>query len=80
MAAQIYVKACINGARTPDQHPNLPVTGAQVVDAAVGAARHAGACGLQTRIGMEDTLRLSDGSTAPDNAALVTAAVELLSR
>ncbi|ULE35404.1 3-keto-5-aminohexanoate cleavage protein [Mycobacterium sp. IDR2000157661] len=41
---------------------------------------HAGACGLQTRIGMEDTLRLPDGSTAPDNAALVTAAVELLSR
>ena len=23
---RIYVKACINGARTPDQHPNLPVT------------------------------------------------------
>ncbi|BBY31843.1 3-keto-5-aminohexanoate cleavage protein [Mycolicibacterium sediminis] len=41
---------------------------------------HAGACGAQTRIGMEDTLRLPDGSVAPDNAALVAAAVELLSR
>ncbi|BBZ30283.1 hypothetical protein MMAD_45780 [Mycolicibacterium madagascariense] len=40
----------------------------------------AGACGVQTRIGMEDTLKLPDGSIAPDNAALVSAAVELLSR
>lgn len=41
---------------------------------------HAGARGVQTRIGMEDTLLLPDGSTAPDNAALVSAAVGLLSR
>ena len=41
---------------------------------------HAGACGVQTRIGMEDTLRLPDGSVTPDNAALVAAAVDLLSR
>jgi uncharacterized protein (DUF849 family) len=41
---------------------------------------HAGEVGVQTRIGMEDTLRLPDGSIAPDNAALVAAAVELLSR
>lgn len=41
---------------------------------------HAGACGVQTRIGMEDTLLLPDGSTAVDNAALVAAAVQLLSR
>lgn len=41
---------------------------------------HAGVCGLQTRIGMEDTLTLPDGSVAPDNAALVSAAVQLLSR
>ena len=41
---------------------------------------HAGARGLQARIGMEDTLLLPDGTTAPDNAALVAAAVELLSR
>lgn len=42
--------------------------------------QHAGVRGVQTRIGMEDTLRLPDGSTAPDNAALVSAAVDLLSR
>jgi uncharacterized protein (DUF849 family) len=41
---------------------------------------HAGLRGVQTRIGMEDTLRLPDGSVAPDNAALVSAAVRLLSR
>ena len=41
---------------------------------------HAGVKGVQTRIGMEDTLRLPDGSTASGNAALVSAAVELLSR
>jgi uncharacterized protein (DUF849 family) len=29
---------------------------------------------------MEDTLKLPDGTTAPDNAALVSAAVALLSR
>ncbi|HET7665942.1 MAG TPA: 3-keto-5-aminohexanoate cleavage protein [Mycobacterium sp.] len=42
--------------------------------------KHAGERGVQTRIGMEDTLKLPDGSTAPDNAALVSAAVHLLSR
>jgi len=41
---------------------------------------HAGLRGVQTRIGMEDTLRMPDGSTAVDNAALVSAAVQLLSR
>lgn len=40
---------------------------------------HAGACSVQTRIGMEDTLKLPDGSVTPDNAALVSAAVRLLS-
>jgi uncharacterized protein (DUF849 family) len=41
---------------------------------------HAGVRGVQTRIGMEDTLALPDGSVAPGNAALVSAAVDLLSR
>jgi uncharacterized protein (DUF849 family) len=41
---------------------------------------HAGVRGVQARIGMEDTLRLPDSSTAPDNAALVSAAMHLLSR
>ena len=40
--------------------------------------QHAGVCGVQTRIGMEDTLKLPDGSVTPDNAALVAAAVRLL--
>ncbi|MDA2889316.1 3-keto-5-aminohexanoate cleavage protein [Mycolicibacterium sp. BiH015] len=35
----IYVKACINGARTPDQHPNLPVSPAQLAAEAVAAHR-----------------------------------------
>ena len=41
---------------------------------------HAGVCGVQTRIGLEDTLRLPDGSPAPGNAELVSAAVRLLNR
>lgn len=41
---------------------------------------HAGARGVQARIGMEDTLTLPDGSTAQGNADLVAAAVQLLSR
>jgi uncharacterized protein (DUF849 family) len=41
---------------------------------------HAGSCGVQTRIGMEDTLKLPDGSVTPGNAELVAAAVRLLSR
>ncbi len=41
---------------------------------------HAGARGVQARIGLEDTLLLPDGTPAPDNAALVTAAIRLLSR
>jgi uncharacterized protein (DUF849 family) len=41
---------------------------------------HAGARGVQARIGMEDTLLLPDGTPALDNAALVAAAVQLLSR
>jgi uncharacterized protein (DUF849 family) len=39
---------------------------------------HAGVCGLQTRIGLEDTLLMPDGSTAPGNAELVAAAVDVL--
>jgi uncharacterized protein (DUF849 family) len=42
--------------------------------------RHAGVRALQARIGMEDTLALPDGSRADGNAALVSAAVDLLSR
>jgi len=38
---------------------------------------HAHRRGLQARIGLEDVLHLPDGRPAPDNAALVTAAVQL---
>jgi 3-keto-5-aminohexanoate cleavage enzyme len=41
---------------------------------------HAGLRGVQTRIGLEDTVRLPDGSIASGNADLVSAAVRLLSR
>ncbi|MFB1294954.1 3-keto-5-aminohexanoate cleavage protein [Mycobacterium sp. pW049] len=41
---------------------------------------HAGRRGLQTRIGLEDTLVLPDGTVAAGNAELVSAAAELLSR
>jgi uncharacterized protein (DUF849 family) len=41
---------------------------------------HAGTRGTQTRIGLEDTLRLPDGSTPSGNADLVSAALHLLSR
>ena len=34
-----YLKACINGARTPDEHPNLPVTPEQLAAEAVAAHR-----------------------------------------
>jgi uncharacterized protein (DUF849 family) len=40
---------------------------------------HAGRLGVQTRIGMEDTLLLPDGTTAAGNAELVAAAMALLS-
>jgi uncharacterized protein (DUF849 family) len=41
---------------------------------------HAGRRGVQARIGLEDTLRLPDGTAAPGNAELVSAAVQLLSQ
>ncbi|WP_179474730.1 3-keto-5-aminohexanoate cleavage protein [Mycolicibacterium vinylchloridicum] len=42
MPSAPYVKACINGARTPDQHSGIPVSPQQLADAAV-AAHAAGA-------------------------------------
>ncbi len=41
---------------------------------------HAGRCGLQTRIGLEDTVRLPDGSSPSGNAELVSTALQMLSR
>jgi len=42
------------------------------------ALKEAARLGLDTRIGLEDTLELPDGSRAPDNATLVTVARELI--
>jgi uncharacterized protein (DUF849 family) len=42
------------------------------------ALRHAADRGLATRIGLEDTLELPDGTPAPDNLALVEAAIEIM--
>ena len=42
------------------------------------ALRLGAAAGLATRVGLEDTLTLPDGSRAPDNAALVSAARRLV--
>lgn len=60
--------------------PQVPVLLHGEARSAWPALRHAVALGLQTHIGLEDTLRLPDGSTAPDNAALVRAARELADR
>jgi uncharacterized protein (DUF849 family) len=35
---------------------------------------------VQTRIGLEDTVRLPNGSLTPGNAELISAAVDLLNR
>jgi uncharacterized protein (DUF849 family) len=40
--------------------------------------RHAVRRGLATRIGLEDVLELPDGGPAPDNAALVRAARQIV--
>jgi uncharacterized protein (DUF849 family) len=42
------------------------------------AVRYAAERGLATRIGLEDTLELPDGSIAPDNLALVRAALKII--
>ena len=55
MPTKIYVKACINGARTPDAHPNLPVTPAQL--AADALAVHGKFDGLFTQGGSTGSVR-----------------------
>ncbi len=44
----------------------------------VARAAHAVRLGLDTRIGLEDTLTLPGGTRAPDNTALVAAATRLI--
>lgn len=66
-------------ARLRDVDADTPVLLHSGGSSAWDAVRRAGALGLQTRIGFEDTLTLPDGSPAPGNAALVAAAYELTS-
>lgn len=54
--------------------PEMPILLHGEGDSAWPALRHALRLGLQTRIGLEDTLHLPDGEHASDNAALVRAA------
>jgi uncharacterized protein (DUF849 family) len=49
-------------------------------DACWPLVAHAGRLGLPTRIGLEDTLTLPDGTPATDNAALVRAAIAVWER
>src|SRR6478609_1312707 len=63
-----YLKACINGARTPDAHPDLPVSPEQLAAAAV-AAHRAGAMAVHMHPKTVDGV----DSLAPD---VVGAAVE----
>ena len=58
--------------------PGVPVLLHGEGAAAWPVLRDAVRLGLDARIGLEDTLVLPDGSPAPDNAALVTAARALL--
>ena len=67
---KIFVKACINGARTPDQHPNLPISPDQLATAAV-AAHQAGALAVHMHP------KTADGvdSLRPDTVDAAVAAV-----
>lgn len=67
---EIYLKACINGARTPDQHPSLPVTPEELADAAV-AVHRAGAVAVHLHP------KTADGvdSLAPEHVAAAVSAV-----
>ncbi|WP_445168698.1 3-keto-5-aminohexanoate cleavage protein [Mycolicibacterium sp. Dal123E01] len=65
-----YVKACINGARTPDAHPGLPVSPQQLADAAV-AAHGAGAKAVHLHPKTADGM----DSLAPETVAAAVGAV-----
>lgn len=60
--------------------PDVPILLHGEGPSAWPALRHALELGLETRIGLEDTLELPDGEHAPDNATLVRTARELADR
>lgn len=65
---------------TAGRAPRVPVLLHGEEDACWPLVAHAGRLGLPTRIGLEDTLVLPDGTPARDNAELVRAALELWTR
>lgn len=65
----------VDGARSP-----APVLLHGLDESCWPLLEHAGVRRIQARIGLEDTVCLPDGSVADGNAALVAAALELLSR
>ncbi|WP_313405671.1 3-keto-5-aminohexanoate cleavage protein [Aeromicrobium sp.] len=68
-------RAMIGGVRAVA--PEMPLLLHGEGESAWPALRHALRLGLQTRIGLEDTLHLPGGEDAPDNATLVRVAREL---
>ncbi|GAB4075280.1 3-keto-5-aminohexanoate cleavage protein [Nostocoides australiense] len=64
-------------ARLAEAGSRIPVLLHGEEESAWPAVRYARRLGLDTRIGLEDTLTLPDGSPAPDNAALLAAALNL---
>ena len=58
--------------------PGLPVLLHGQGSTCWSTLRHAARLGLLTRIGLEDTLTMPDGSRAPDNTTLVEAAAAIL--
>ena len=62
---KIYVKACINGARTPDQHPHLPVTPEQLASEAVAAHRAGALAEAADCLEEAIAIRLIEGEDIP---------------
>ena len=70
MAGRIErVKACLNGSRGRAEHPAVPITPAEL------AREAAGAVGLPTRIGLEDTTTGPAGQPVTGNAELTRLAL-----
>lgn len=63
-----------------DRHDSVPVLLHGEGSSCWPALRHADRLGLATRVGLEDTLLLPDGSAASDNETLIRLAVQLTHR
>jgi uncharacterized protein (DUF849 family) len=66
----IITCAATGGIHTPTMSPYLPITAAEITDAAVGAAE-AASMGGNLRVGLEDSLYISKGELAKSNAEQV---------